>query len=206
MSKDFGETEREPLTRRECQVLMLLCDGATTAQIAFAFGLADTTVDQHIFAARQKLGVRNRVELVSYALRKSLVSLGEADRPGVVEVEWIGHGKPGNLVFRYVSGEGDRAVPSTNRAALNQDAEDWIGTDWILDLAPLIAALWASRSVEEPVFFEGASTYLEETGVVYEWSGWVAWIRDERFMVVVTTPFPGTDSHSEQERIVPLPG
>lgn len=179
---------------RERQVLFLLCDGATSNQIAFAFGLADDTINQHILSARRKLGVRNRIELVSYALRNGLIPLDEHHhRPGVLKVLRDDDDEIEDLIFRYVSSEGDRELPLTNRAAFNQSVVDWAGGNWREDLSALLVALDESAfDDEQRVPFEGARTTLQETesSDPYEWSGWVETLGDGHYLVVVTTPLP----------------
>jgi DNA-binding NarL/FixJ family response regulator len=51
------------LTDREREVLTLLADGATNAQIAETVGLTETTVKTHVSHILAKTGCRNRVEL-----------------------------------------------------------------------------------------------------------------------------------------------
>jgi DNA-binding CsgD family transcriptional regulator len=67
-----GETPR-PLTRRECEVLGLLAEGHTNAEIAAKLVLSVRTVESHRANLQRKLGRKNRRELVSYALRHGLV-------------------------------------------------------------------------------------------------------------------------------------
>lgn len=185
--------DRAQLTRREWQVLTLLCDGATSGQIGFAFGLAPDTIDQHIASAREKLGTRNRIELVSYALRHDLVPLARDYRPGVVEVLRDEGEAIEDLVFRYVSGDADRVLPETNRTALNQRVSDWAGSAWRQDLSPLVGALESATGCKEKVSFSGARSSIQEEDERYEWSGWVTWINDDHYLLVIETPLPSGD-------------
>lgn len=57
------------LTKRETEVLALLCEGFKNAEIAERFCLSVRTVDHHLAAAFTKLGVSNRAEAVAAALR-----------------------------------------------------------------------------------------------------------------------------------------
>ena len=178
------------LSRRERQILVLLCDGATTAQIAFAFGLAPATVEKQILSARRKLRVANRVELVAYAFRHEVLPIAGKSRPGVVEIVEDDRGETTDFRFRYVSGDGYRDVPVTNHLALNRAASDWAGPSWNEDLEPLLRALGETREGPEWVPFENATTVLAETGDAYEWSGSVSEVNKGRFLVVVDTPLP----------------
>ena len=54
-----------PLTLRERQVLDLLTDGLTNAQIAQRLYLSESTVKTHVTAAFRRLGVRSRREAVA---------------------------------------------------------------------------------------------------------------------------------------------
>lgn len=187
-----SEEGARELSRRECQILTLLCDGATTAQVAFAFGLAPATVEKQILSARRKLRVGNRVELVAYALRHGVAPISGVSRPAVVEVFGDEVGEMEGLVFRYVSSDGNREIPVTNRSALNRPAADWAGPSWKEDLEPLLKALKEACEDGERIPFENAKTALVETGDMYEWSGSVASVKRDRFLVIVDTPLPTT--------------
>lgn len=56
------------LTRREWDVLRLLCEGANTAEIASRLFLAPVTVRRHVSAIVGKLGVSSREEAVRLAM------------------------------------------------------------------------------------------------------------------------------------------
>jgi DNA-binding NarL/FixJ family response regulator len=58
------EHGRADLTRREWEVLDLLCDGAGTADIADRLFLSKVTVRRHVSAILQKLGASSREEAV----------------------------------------------------------------------------------------------------------------------------------------------
>jgi DNA-binding CsgD family transcriptional regulator/tetratricopeptide (TPR) repeat protein len=68
--------ERPPhahaLTGREMQVLSLLASGRTSREIAEQLSLSVTTVQRHVANIYAKIGVRNRAEATSYALRHGL--------------------------------------------------------------------------------------------------------------------------------------
>jgi DNA-binding NarL/FixJ family response regulator len=68
-----SEGPREPLTARELQVVKLIAEAHTNAQIAQTLHLAEKTVESHRANVLRKLGMRDRVQLVRYAIRRGLV-------------------------------------------------------------------------------------------------------------------------------------
>jgi DNA-binding NarL/FixJ family response regulator len=62
------------LSRREREVLRLIAEGATQAQMAAALYLSPHTVRTHVQNVIQKLGVHSRVEAVSIAIEYDLLS------------------------------------------------------------------------------------------------------------------------------------
>jgi DNA-binding NarL/FixJ family response regulator len=79
-SRGPGWSER--LTDRERQVLVLLANGVNTAGIARVLGMREPTARSHIQNVLQKLGVHSRVEAVSVAIVRDLVSSVDL-RPGI---------------------------------------------------------------------------------------------------------------------------
>ena len=67
-----GVTE-DPLTPRELEILKLIAEAHTSDQIALELGIARRTVDRHRENLLGKLGMRDRVELTRYAIRRGLV-------------------------------------------------------------------------------------------------------------------------------------
>ena len=63
----------EALTARERQVLLLTAEGLTSKEIAGRLGISPRTADVHRAHVIQKLGLRNRVEAVRYALTTGMV-------------------------------------------------------------------------------------------------------------------------------------
>lgn len=71
-----GGLARPPeLTRREAQVLDLLCAGRTNHEIAEALVISDNTVKNHVRRLYEKLQVRSRTEAVVLAARTGLVRI-----------------------------------------------------------------------------------------------------------------------------------
>ena len=62
-----------PLSPREEEVVKLIAEAHTNAQIAEILHLSEKTVESHRANVLRKLGMRDRVELVRYAIRRGLV-------------------------------------------------------------------------------------------------------------------------------------
>ena len=67
-----GEAQAE-LTPREEEIVKLVAEAHTTRQIAEILHLSEKTVENHRANAMRKLGMRDRVELVRYAIRRGLI-------------------------------------------------------------------------------------------------------------------------------------
>jgi DNA-binding NarL/FixJ family response regulator len=64
---------KDPLTPREVEVVKLIAEGDTSEEIAGQLFISKKTVDRHRANVLEKLGMRNRVELTRYAIRRGLV-------------------------------------------------------------------------------------------------------------------------------------
>jgi DNA-binding NarL/FixJ family response regulator len=71
--EDDSKGPEIPLTPREQEVLKLIAEAHTNAQIAQILHLAEKTVESHRANLLRKLGMRDRVELVRYAIKRGLV-------------------------------------------------------------------------------------------------------------------------------------
>jgi DNA-binding NarL/FixJ family response regulator len=74
--RDWLAGDREPddpLTPREREVVKLIAEAYTNRQIAETLHLSEKTVESHRANVLTKLGMRDRVELVRYAIRRGLV-------------------------------------------------------------------------------------------------------------------------------------
>ena len=63
----------EPLTLREREVLKLIAEAHTNRQIADTLHLSEKTIESHRANLMRKLEMRDRVELVRYAIRRGLI-------------------------------------------------------------------------------------------------------------------------------------
>ena len=68
-----AEEHPDPLTPRELQVIKLIAEGHTNQQIAEALTISKKTVERHRANMLEKLGMRDRVELTRYAIRRGLI-------------------------------------------------------------------------------------------------------------------------------------
>jgi DNA-binding NarL/FixJ family response regulator len=73
------------LTKREKQVLDLMLEGLTKAQIGARMGITETTVKTHTFHMYDKLGAKNGTHAVWQALRLGIIqppnAVGTVIRP-----------------------------------------------------------------------------------------------------------------------------
>jgi DNA-binding NarL/FixJ family response regulator len=67
------ETPQDPLTPREQEIVKLIAEGHTSDEIAEMLFISRKTVDRHRANMLEKLGMRNRVELTRYAIKRGLV-------------------------------------------------------------------------------------------------------------------------------------
>jgi DNA-binding NarL/FixJ family response regulator len=80
LMRDFVERARrgedtpdDPLTPRETEIVKLIAEARTTREIAADLVISEKTVERHRTNILAKLGMRDRVELVRYAIRRGLV-------------------------------------------------------------------------------------------------------------------------------------
>ena len=60
------------LTRRECEVLQLVCDGLTNQQIGQRLQIAGSTARGHVQTIMEKLDVSGRTAAAAEAIRRQL--------------------------------------------------------------------------------------------------------------------------------------
>jgi DNA-binding NarL/FixJ family response regulator len=73
---DFESFSCEPvlLSERECEIIKLIAEGQTNAQIAELLFLSNHTINTHRKNIMAKLGVKNTAGIVMYAVKTQLVS------------------------------------------------------------------------------------------------------------------------------------
>ena len=72
-ARSGDELRADPLSPRESEVVKLVAEGFTTKEIADTLTIAEKTVERHRANILEKLGMRDRVELTRYAIRRGLV-------------------------------------------------------------------------------------------------------------------------------------
>ena len=71
--RDGDPLPDDPLTPRELEVVKLIGEGHSGRQIAETLVISEKTVERHRSNVLEKLGMRDRVELTRYAIRRGLV-------------------------------------------------------------------------------------------------------------------------------------
>jgi DNA-binding NarL/FixJ family response regulator len=71
--EEGGGEPADPLTPRELEVVKLIAEAYTNRQIAETLKVSEKTVESHRANVLSKLDMRDRVELVRYAIRRGLV-------------------------------------------------------------------------------------------------------------------------------------
>ena len=65
----------EELSARQLEILELITQGLTNAEIANIFSIQEDTVKKHVNAVFERIGAANRAEAVAIALRKHLLKI-----------------------------------------------------------------------------------------------------------------------------------
>jgi DNA-binding NarL/FixJ family response regulator len=68
-----GAELQDPLSPRETEVVKLIAEGLTSREIGELLHISDKTVERHRSNVLEKLGLRDRVALTRYAIRRGLV-------------------------------------------------------------------------------------------------------------------------------------
>lgn len=71
--RDGEEVPGDPLSPREIQIVKLIAEGHTSREIAQMLVISEKTVERHRANTLEKLGMRDRVELTRYAIRRGLI-------------------------------------------------------------------------------------------------------------------------------------
>jgi DNA-binding NarL/FixJ family response regulator len=72
-ARSGDEVPEDPLSPRELEVLKLIAEAYTSDRIALELSISRRTVDRHRENILAKLGMRDRVELTRYAIRRGLI-------------------------------------------------------------------------------------------------------------------------------------
>jgi DNA-binding NarL/FixJ family response regulator len=67
------DTPDDPLSSRESEIVKLIAEGHTSREIAGLLVISEKTVERHRANILDKLGMRDRVDLTRYAIRRGLV-------------------------------------------------------------------------------------------------------------------------------------
>jgi DNA-binding NarL/FixJ family response regulator len=70
---DGADPRADPLTPRENEIVKLIAENYANRQIAQELVISERTVERHRENILQKLGMRDRVELTRYAIRRGLI-------------------------------------------------------------------------------------------------------------------------------------
>ena len=73
LAREDTNGQLEPLTRRELEIVKLIAEAHSTKQIADLLVISPKTVERHRANVLAKLGLRDRVELTRYAIRRGLI-------------------------------------------------------------------------------------------------------------------------------------
>ncbi len=73
LERDREDVPDDPLTPRESEVVKLIAEGLTSREIAEVLVISEKTVERHRANVLEKLGLRDRVALTRYAIRRGLV-------------------------------------------------------------------------------------------------------------------------------------
>jgi two-component system NarL family response regulator len=70
-----GTSSAKRLTARELEIVRLVAIGLRNAEVAERLSITESTVKTHLNNTFQKLGVRDRLELVHYAIKTGLIAV-----------------------------------------------------------------------------------------------------------------------------------
>lgn len=68
-----NESQGHPLSPRQLQILMLVSQGQTYAQVAATIDIAERTVKYHMAEILDRLHLQNRAQVIAYAVQSGLV-------------------------------------------------------------------------------------------------------------------------------------
>jgi DNA-binding NarL/FixJ family response regulator len=68
-----GSLDPDTLTPRQREVLQLAVEGKTNAEIGLLLEISTRTVENHRASLMERLGLRNQIDLLRYAIRHGLI-------------------------------------------------------------------------------------------------------------------------------------
>jgi Response regulator containing a CheY-like receiver domain and an HTH DNA-binding domain len=74
-SKDKDSTQQSKLTLREIEILRSIAEGLTTKEIAKKLYISEPTVSTHRRNVLEKLGIKNTMHLIRYAIKHGYVEI-----------------------------------------------------------------------------------------------------------------------------------
>ena len=66
---DWFRPRKQPLSRREREILHYIVEGKTNKEIACDLNIAEQTVKTHVYNLYQKIGVRRRTQAAVWAIK-----------------------------------------------------------------------------------------------------------------------------------------
>jgi DNA-binding NarL/FixJ family response regulator len=63
----------KPLSGRECEVVVAVCEGLGVHESAHRLGISHKTVIEHLKRIYSKLGFTNQIQFVRYAIRTGMI-------------------------------------------------------------------------------------------------------------------------------------
>jgi len=73
LEQGSGGADQDPLSPRESEIVKLIAEGHSGRSIAELLHISDKTVERHRSNVLEKLGLKDRVALTRYAIRRGLV-------------------------------------------------------------------------------------------------------------------------------------
>jgi DNA-binding NarL/FixJ family response regulator len=67
--------KKDGLTKREMEILRIVANGNTNAEVAAALSISLKTVEAHKASIREKLGLKNTAALVKYAIKNNIITV-----------------------------------------------------------------------------------------------------------------------------------
>lgn len=116
LGNTVASEEPDGLSEREQEVLWLVADGATNAQIAYGLGIVEKTVQKHVASIKHKLGASTRAQVVSLALRDGIPDAAMMrERTIIHQAIRDDAGEVVDSTIRYISHDSVHSLPGIER-------------------------------------------------------------------------------------------